>query len=426
MDNFLSVSIITGYIKNKLDTDVNLQKVYLKGEISNFKHHSRGHMYFTLKDETSQISAVMFASKTYGLKFIPEDGQNVLVEGYISIYEKTGSYQIYVNKMNLDGVGNLFTKYLMLKEKLEREGLFDTLYKKEIPKFPKKIAVITSPTGAAVRDIITTINRRYNIAEVALYPVLVQGNEAKYSISEAIERVNSDNNFDVIICGRGGGSIEDLWAFNEEIVAYSIFNSKIPIICGVGHETDFTIADFVADKRAATPTAAAELAVPNKYDLNMLIKKDIDKLNSLINIKYESSFSKYKYLSNSIYLKHPDRIFSNYEMKYGNLFERLKAYKPKNIINNYFDKVHSLSDKLNTYYTVFTDKKSMNVNNCIDKLIILNPLNLLKSGYSIAQKDNKVISSVTDVRVNDNVKVNLSNGYFTSVITEIKEGEIND
>ena len=255
-NNYITVGALTRYIKYKIDNDVNLQTVYIKGEISNFKHHSRGHFYFTIKDEESRINAIMFASSTKNINFEPVDGMKVLVKGRISVFEQTGNYQIYVTNMTEDGVGNLYALYEKLKKQLASEGLFDQKYKKEIPKIPKRIGVVTAPTGAAIKDIISTINRRYPLCEVILFPSLVQGKEAKDDIVKNI-KIADTYNLDTLIVGRGGGSLEDLWAFNEEIVARAIFECKTPVISAVGHEIDFTIADFVADYRAATPTGAA-------------------------------------------------------------------------------------------------------------------------------------------------------------------------
>ena len=265
--NYITISDLNRYIKAKFDVDGNLNNVYLKGEISNFKHHTRGHFYFTLKDESSRIAAVMFNFNASKVNFEPEDGMKVLVSGRISVYEATGSYQIYVNTMDVDGIGNLYLEYEKLKKKLAAEGLFDQNHKKPIPRFPKTIGIITAPTGAAIRDILSTIKRRYPIAKTILFPALVQGTGSKESIVKQLKKAQ-EYDLDVIICGRGGGSIEDLWSFNEEIVARAIYESKIPVISAVGHEIDFTIADFVADLRAPTPTGAAEMAVPNLTDLN--------------------------------------------------------------------------------------------------------------------------------------------------------------
>ena len=250
---YISIGQLNRYIKYKMDNDINLQNVYLKGEISNFKAHTRGHFYFTLKDEESRINAIMFHTSASKVKFIPQDGTKVLISGKINVYVANGAYQIYVDEMLEDGVGNLYIAFEQLKKKLKEEGLFDSIHKKKIPKIPSKIGVVTAPTGAAIRDITSTIRRRWPLAEVILFPALVQGEFAKDSVSMQIKRADAFE-LDVLIVGRGGGSIEDLWCFNEEIVARTIFNAKTPIISAVGHEVDFTIADFVSDMRAPTPT----------------------------------------------------------------------------------------------------------------------------------------------------------------------------
>jgi len=280
-DKYITISQITRYIKYKIDNDVNLNEVFLKGEISNFKAHSRGHYYFTLKDEGSRINAIMFASQTNKIKFLPQDGMKVLVTGKISVFESSGAYQIYVNDMLEDGVGNLYIAYEQLKKELEQEGLFDAIHKKSIPKIPKRIGVVTAPTGAAIKDIISTIKRRWPLTEIYIFPSLVQGEEAKFYIVKQIKKAEQYS-LDTLIVGRGGGSIEDLWPFNEDMVARAIFACSTPIISAVGHEIDFTIADFVADLRAPTPTGAAEMAVPQLVDMQNYLNQIKIRLNNTI------------------------------------------------------------------------------------------------------------------------------------------------
>ena len=282
MDNYQTIGEFTRYLKLMFDTSTKMRNVYLKGEISNLKIHTTGHIYFSLKDETSKINAMMFASSAKNLKFVPAEGMKVLVHGRVSIYEATGNYQIYVSEMEEDGLGNLYIEFEKLKKKLANLGLFDEKHKKPIPKFPKRIGVVTASTGAAIRDIISTIERRYPIAQIYLFSSLVQGEGAKDDIVRNIKRAN-EFDLDVLIVGRGGGSIEDLWPFNEEDVAYAIYNSEVPIISAVGHEVDFTIADFVADLRAPTPTGAAEMAVPNINDVKDLINNYKIRLHESIN-----------------------------------------------------------------------------------------------------------------------------------------------
>ena len=312
---YVSISLINKAIKNVIDAQPFLNKVYLKGEISNFKGHTRGHLYFTLKDESSRISAVMFASAASSLTFTPADGMNVLVEGRISVYEANGGYQIYVDKMDEDGIGNLYLEYEKLKKKLASEGLFDEKHKLPIPKYPNTIGIITAPTGAAVRDIISTIKRRYPLSQTILFPTLVQGELAKDNIVKQIETAQNYD-LDLIICGRGGGSIEDLWAFNEECVARAIYDSKIPIISAVGHEPDFTIADYVADLRAPTPTGAAEMAVPNLVDLKTLINQYEIRLNEAINNKIKNYSKQLEKIKDSFILKNPLSMYEVKEQKF--------------------------------------------------------------------------------------------------------------
>ena len=309
-ENYITVTQLTRYIKYKIDNDANLNRVCLKGEISNFKAHSRGHLYFTIKDENTRINAVMFSTNASKLKFVPQDGTKVLIIGKVSVYESTGGYQIYVDEMLEDGVGNLYIEFEKLKKKLEAEGLFDESKKKKIPKMPKKIGIITAPTGAAIRDILSTIKRRWPIAETILFPSLVQGKEAAEDI---VRNINLTKNFnlDVLIVGRGGGSIEDMWCFNEEIVARAIYNLEVPVISAVGHEIDFTICDFVSDLRAPTPTGAAEMAVPNISDfynyLNQIYIRLNKSTNNIIKIKKE----KLENIKNSYVLKNPLNIYES-------------------------------------------------------------------------------------------------------------------
>ena len=285
---YITVTQLNRYLKFKIENDPNLGLIFLRGEISNFKNHTRGHFYFTLKDETSRINAIMFSTNTKKIKFMPSDGMKVLVTGRISLYEASGGYQIYVEEMIEDGVGNLYIAFEQLKERLQKEGLFNPEHKKKIPKIPNKIGIITASTGAAIKDILSTIKRRFPLCETILFPTLVQGEFAKDDIVKNL-KIADDYNLDVIIVGRGGGSIEDLWPFNEEIVARAIYEAKTPIISAVGHEIDWTISDFVADMRAPTPTGAAEMAVPNKEDVINYIEqikirliKNINNQNSVL------------------------------------------------------------------------------------------------------------------------------------------------
>ncbi len=412
---YLTVSQLTKYIKYKLDNDVNLREVYLKGEISNFKAHTRGHFYFTIKDEGSRINAVMFASSASKVKFTPEDGMKILVTGRISVYEATGGYQIYVNEMMEDGVGNLYVAFEQLKKKLASEGLFDEARKKRIPKIPERVGVITAPTGAAIRDIISTINRRFPLTEVILFPSLVQGEGAKEDIVRQIERAK-DYNLDVLIVGRGGGSIEDLWAFNEEIVARAIFECPIPIISAVGHEIDFTIADFVADLRAPTPTGAAEIAVPNKTDvinyinqLNLRSRKAVGTILELKKKKLDSIKGHY-------ILNNPLDLYSAKIQKLDYLTESLvKNYK--NIIDKEKIKLNNIKTRpLFSNPLVILDKTKQKYALLLSKLDALSPLKTLERGYGIVKIGDKAITSIKDLKKDDLINIELKDGSKEAII----------
>lgn len=444
-EKYLKISDLNEYIKVMFDENSFLRKIYLKGEISNFKNHTRGHLYFTLKDETSRISAVMFYNNALSLKFKPEDGMNVLVSGRISCYPAQGTYQIYVETMEMDGLGNLYIEYEKLKKKLASEGLFDSKYKKPIPKYPKKIGIITASTGAAIKDILSTIKRRYPICETILFPSLVQGASAAPEIVRQIRKAN-EFDLDVIICGRGGGSIEDLWAFNEEIVARAIFESKIPIISAVGHEVDFTIADFAADLRAPTPTGAAEMAVPTKYDIECLLNEKKKQLNTLIKNNLKNNIDKVKSLKSSFILKNPMSLYELKEQKLDTLIEQLN----KNIKNKITDSENRLNNirkntvlkkplasfdttknsienhklKLTNFIKNYLENKNHEQQLIINTLQLVNPLNILDKGYSLVSKDNKIIKDSDKIKIDDKIQIKLSKGELTAVVKEKKEWKI--
>lgn len=388
----VTVSQVNNYIKNIFDTNAELTDICVSGELSNVKCHFSGHIYMTLKDEKSSMRAVMFKGDTFSLRFKPEDGMKVLARGRISVYERDGQYQLYARSIEPDGVGALFKAYEQLKAKLESEGYFDPAKKKPIPKFPKTVGVVTAKTGAALRDILNILKRRYPLAEVRIFPVLVQGELARYEIAKAIDYINEKNLCDVIITGRGGGSIEDLWAFNEEIVAKSVFNSKIPVISAVGHETDFTICDFVADMRAPTPSAAAELAVP---DIGELYKR-IEFLNKSLSSKLIYSVEKQKARL---------KVLSRY-------FEKDKML-------SYIDeKRMMLDDQVSDLKGAITDlikEKRIFLENKITRLSAQNPLNLLSKGYSVAKSGDKILKYKKDVASGDTVTITLSDGDVTCV-----------
>ena len=397
-DKYINITDLNNYIKSRIDSDSFLNKVYLKGEISNFKNHTRGHLYFTLKDDYSRLSAVMFYNNATTLNFKPEDGMNVLVEGRISSYPAQGTYQIYVEKMEMDGLGNLYIEYEKLKKKLSEAGLFDESHKKPIPKYPKKIGIITASTGAAVRDIISTIKRRYPICETILFPTLVQGDGAKENIVRQIKKAN-EYDLDVIICGRGGGSIEDLWAFNEEIVAQAIYESKIPIISAVGHEPDFTIADYVADLRAPTPTGAAEMAVPTIMEINNMLNQYVIRLNKNIKNTVNNNFIKLRSLKNNYVLKNPLALYETKEQKLDNYI---------NLLNKIIDK--ELKEKEHRYAIA------------LNTLKLVNPLGILEKGYSIVQFEGKLVNDASNIKENDEIFIKLHKGEIKAEVREVNNG----
>ena len=414
-DKYISVNQLTRYIKYKIDNDINLNEVFLRGEISNFKAHSRGHFYFTLKDEKSRISAIMFSSATKNIKFVPQDGMKVLVTGKISVFETTGNYQIYVNEMLEDGVGNLYIAYEQLKKKLEQEGLFKTDHKKPIPKIPNRVGVITAPTGAAIKDIISTIKRRWPLCEILLFPALVQGELAHETIVEQIK--NADNyNLDTLIVGRGGGSIEDLWPFNEEDVARAIYNCNTPIISAVGHEVDFTIADFVADLRAPTPTGAAEMAVPQRNEVISLINQINIRLNKALINKININKKHLEEIKKHYIFTNPISIYQAKEMSFDAILERLK-YSLTNLIHikeKNYQKVTSSIVLQNP--EILFDKKKNKYINILSKLETLSPLKTLQRGYSITKKDNKVITSIKNIKKGDNIKIEFNDGNINAKV----------
>ena len=419
-NNYLTITQLSKYLKYKFDEDINLRKVYLKGEISNFKAHTRGHYYFTLKDENSRINAVMFSSSTSKLKFMPIDGMKVLVEGKVTVYEATGGYQIYVSDMLEDGIGNLYIAFEQLKEKLAKEGLFDKERKRKITKMPKKIGIVTASTGAAIRDILTTLKRRYPICETILFPALVQGEKAAEDIVKKIEIANTYD-IDTLIVGRGGGSIEDLWPFNEEIVARAIYNSKVPVISAVGHEIDFTISDFVADLRAPTPTAAAELAAVDINTVNEYLEtskiRNYNAINNIINNLKE----KISNLKESYVFKKQGNIYEVKEQKLDMLIDKLNIN-----INNIIEKNKVLLFKYKESYILNNPEmlykfKNQHLDNIISKLQVLNPMNTLKRGYSITKLDNKVVSSIKKIKKDDLLTIKIKDGIIDTKVVKVSE-----
>lgn len=419
-DKYLSITAITRYLKYKLDSDEHLKCVFLRGEISNFKAHSTGHFYFSLKDETSKINAIMFNKSASKINFTPKEGDKVLVVGRISVYEATGNYQIYVDEMTLDGVGNLYIAFEKLKASLAAEGLFDESKKKKLPKIPTKIGIVTAPTGAAIKDIISTIRRRFPLCETVLFPSLVQGENAAPDIVKNIELANTYD-LDVLIVGRGGGSIEDLWPFNEEIVARAIYASKIPVISAVGHEVDYTIADFVADLRAPTPTGAAEIAVPNVVDVLKHLEQL--KIRANENIYKQLNYNKL-YLDsvkNSFVIKNPMIMYENKRQNLDMILEKIK-----NIITTRLDFNKNEFRLLKNNYILNNPSElykhsQIKLDNIIDKLELINPLNTLKRGYTLTYKANNLIKDINDINLNDKITTRLESAIIESKVTNIME-----
>ncbi len=384
----MTVCELNNYIKDVIDNDMMLNNVYIKGEISNFKNHYSGHMYFTLKDETSLIKCVMFKSYTTNLDFVPKDGMNVVVLGSVSVFERDGVYQIYVKGMEEDGLGALYKAYEKLKEKLQTEGLFDDKYKKKIPMLPNSIGVVTSSTGAVIRDIINVTTRRFPKVNIKLYPSQVQGKGAAQTIVKAIEYFNNEKNVDLIIVARGGGSLEDLWPFNEEETARAIFKSEIPVISAVGHETDFTIADFVADLRAPTPSAAGELAVPSIDELIWKIQTSQRRLVMALKKKVSENRNRYEVLRNKKVFKDPYDTIRTHTLTIDAFLKRMYS----------------------RLLLIIKDDK-IRLAQCASGLDKLSPLKTLLRGYSVLEKDDgKIIKSASELKEKDVVKIVLCDG----------------
>lgn len=443
---YLTVNALTKYIKRKFDADPHLQDVLVKGEISNFKRHSSGHMYFTLKDEKARILAVMFSSQSRSMKFNPENGMKIIVKGDISVYEPSGQYQIYIKEMRPDGIGELFLAYEQLKKKLEAEGLFSPAHKQRIPAFPNTVGVITSPTGAAIRDVLTTIKRRYPIARIIVLPALVQGENAPASIVRAIEKANTINDMDVLIVGRGGGSIEELWAFNEEVVARAIYSSAIPIISAVGHETDFTIADFVADLRAPTPTGAAELAVPHIDELLERVLQRQTRLLRAMKEKFRFEKERLARMQRSYAFRYPMRLYEQKLEQVDKLSEqlvrntkrlsmlkreqlqtvhqRLQRNHPKQLLTESEEKfLRSQKELLRSMKQIFI-KKQTEFSHIIATLEALSPLKIMERGYSLVYSDeNKIVKSIHQVKKNQPVEIKLTDGSVVCKVEDIKEDD---
>lgn len=393
----LSVSQLNRYIKMNFDADENLANIFISGEISNFTNHYRtGHLYFTLKDDSSAVRAVMFNSSAKRLKFMPEDGMKVIARGRVSVYEASGQYQLYVDDMQPDGVGALNLAYEQLKEKLQKEGLFSELHKKPLPPYPEKVGVITSPTGAAVRDIINVLGRRFSYAEIVFCPVLVQGDGAHLQLTDAVNLFNSERAADVIIIGRGGGSIENLWEFNDEGLARAVYNSEIPVISAVGHETDFTICDFVADMRAPTPSAAAELAVPDANELQYALSALKNRMFLNVSSGIADRRSRLEYLTSKGVLKSPDEMLSNRSQRLDTAFSKM--------LSSYENRIGG---------------KKVEFISAATALSKLDPMSVLMRGFAfVSDKNGKNVYSSQALEKGDKINVRFHDG---SAVCEVKE-----
>lgn len=393
----LSVSQLNRYIKMNFDADENLANIFISGEISNFTNHYRtGHLYFTLKDDSSAVRAVMFNSSAKRLKFMPEDGMKVIARGRVSVYEASGQYQLYVDDMQPDGVGALNLAYEQLKEKLQKEGLFSELHKKPLPPYPEKVGVITSPTGAAVRDIINVLGRRFSYAEIVFCPVLVQGDGAHLQLTDAVNLFNSERAADVIIIGRGGGSIEDLWEFNDEGLARAVYNSEIPVISAVGHETDFTICDFVADMRAPTPSAAAELAVPDANELQYALSALKNRMFLNVSSGIADRRSRLEYLTSKGVLKSHDEMLSNRSQRLDTAFSKM--------LSSYENRIGG---------------KKVEFISAATALSKLDPMSVLMRGFAfVSDKNGKNVYSSQALEKGDKINVRFHDG---SAVCEVKE-----
>ncbi len=442
-DNYLTVEALTKYIKRKFDADPYLKKVYVKGELSNVKHHSSGHIYFTLKDDKAQIKGIMYARQAAKLKFSAENGMNVLIECDVNVFEKSGSYQLYASKIEPDGLGSLFLAYEQLKETLQKEGLFDARFKQPLVPFPQTIGVITATTGAAVRDICTTIRRHYPIADIKIFPTLVQGANAAPSIVQSIRQANALGQIDTLIVGRGGGSIEDLWAFNEESVARAIFESRIPIISAVGHETDTTIADFVADFRAPTPTGAAKMAVPDVVELKQRVQSnDVRMLQATKRLLDQRKNRLEKTLS-SYTMVYPERMYRPFEEQLSRLEQRLEDATSRGMTDRMRD-FQSLQNRLSNQlptrklaleqqrqkhvtYQLQTNmqrmlsKKRQQFQTNIRTLNALNPLSVMERGFSIVyNKKDDVVMSVQQVATEEQITIQVADGQIDATVLRTK------
>ncbi|OUQ09335.1 exodeoxyribonuclease VII large subunit [Erysipelatoclostridium sp. An15] len=433
---YLTVTALNRYLKAKIDADSQLQKIYIMGEISNFKHHSSGHLYFTLKDENSRVNAVMFSSKARKLPFEPANGMKVFIQASVSIYDVAGTYQLYVDKMEQDGLGNLFLRYEQLKKQLAGEGLFSPENKKQIPKFPSRIAVLSGYPSAALADVVRTIKLRFPVVRIVAFPIPVQGKDAYIKICRMLKYVDSLN-FNTIIIARGGGSLEELWNFNEELLARAIFECKTPIISGVGHEVDFTICDFVADYRAATPTAAAIKATPDLMELKQNVANVEYTLSTLMKQKINIYKENFNRLSSFYLFKNPNKLYEDKKAKVDYLYDKL-CYAFNDNLNSQKNKTTNLIQVFNHQTNLFLTnqknqlkvidhtmnmeiKRKLQINQekyrfLISKLNTLSPLKTLERGYAIVLKNEQVVASSNSLSSGDEIEIKMKDGLKKAVI----------
>ena len=444
-ENYLSVTALTKYLKAKFDKDPYLDRVYLTGEISNFRKRPNAHQYFSLKDDKAKISAVMFKGAFGQLKFQPEEGMKVLVVGRISLYEASGNYQMYVEHMEPDGVGALYKALEQRKIALQSEGLFKEIHKQPLPMYPKRIAVITSPSGAVIKDIMTTVKRRYPIAQLVVFPTLVQGDKAAGDIVKRIKQMDELGDFDTAIVARGGGSIEDLWPFNEEAVARAIFEARTPIISSVGHETDVTIADLVADVRAATPTAAAELSVPVLTEEIMKVSDREKRLYQALNNQLKMKQQQLDYIKDTPVFKQPQRLYDAFsvqvdqltvalehsleslvakqEKEWQGLTQRLMLVHPERSVTYHQQALLNLQERLEYAMKQQLKGNSHKLGQLVGKLDTLSPLKTMSRGYSYVSVENHIVTSVSELSVGQGVEIEMHDGVLYGTINDIKQEE---
>lgn len=420
-ERYYTISALNQYLKAKVEKDDALARILLQAELSNFKRHSSGHLYFSLKDDKSQIGAVMFRTDAMRLAFSPKDGDKVLLEGRVSVYEGSGANQVYVQKMSLDGVGELYLRFEQLKERLAKEGWFDASRKRPIPAMPKTIGVVTSPTGAAIHDILHILERRWPLVKVLLYPALVQGQDAKFSVKAQIEKANRDMLADVLIVGRGGGSIEDLWAFNEEIVLKAILDSKIPVISAVGHETDVTLADYVADRRAPTPSGAAEIAVPDQAELSRTIAEKVLRLKTAVVQAIQVRKRAANPLFRSPSLTQPRRLIERSMLSFDQWSDRLYKARPDAVLKRHNEQFAALRERLVKAVILKHERERMRENRLSSMLEAYSPLAVLKQGYSIASQNQHPIASVEVIRKDQPLTVRFSDGEADCTVQTIRK-----